>query len=180
MLRDRRRSRELSESFAVQWLKLDQLYSSKPDRQLFKEFYSGPQGKSTLHGAMLSEPLLLFETVLVEERSVLDLCDPEFTWLNRQLAELYGLQEPLQQTRTSLGEPGTHPDDKNSGRDWYRVALPDRNRGGVMTMAGPLMLTSLPFRTSPVKRGAWMLETVFNRPAGGTEGGVRAGGEQAR
>lgn len=164
MLRDRRRSRELSESFAVQWLKLDQLYSSKPDRQLFKEFYSGPQGKSTLHGAMLTEPLLLFETVLVEDRSVLDLCDPEFTWLNGQLADLYGLQEPFQQTRTAVGEPGSSANDKDAGRDWYRVALPDRNRGGVMTMAGPLMLTSLPFRTSPVKRGAWLLETVFNRP----------------
>ncbi|MEZ6056066.1 MAG: DUF1592 domain-containing protein [Planctomycetaceae bacterium] len=164
LLQDRRRSRELSESFAVQWLKLDQLYSSKPDRQLFKEFYSGPQGKSTLHGAMLTEPLLLFETVLVEDRSVLDLCDPEFTWLNGQLAELYGLQEQFQQTRMSIGEPATSVEEKNAGRDWYRVSLPDRNRGGVMTMAGPLMLTSLPFRTSPVKRGAWLLETVFNRP----------------
>ncbi|MEZ6067141.1 MAG: DUF1592 domain-containing protein [Planctomycetaceae bacterium] len=164
MLRDRRRSRELSESFAVQWLKLDQLYSSKPDRQLFKEFYSGPQGKSTLHGAMLTEPLLLFETVLVEDRSVLDLCDPEFTWLNVQLAELYGLRESLQQTRTAAGESENSAHDKDAGRDWYRVPLPDRNRGGVMTMAGPLMLTSLPLRTSPVKRGAWLLETVFNRP----------------
>jgi hypothetical protein len=164
LLQDRRRSRELSESFAVQWLKLDQLYSSKPDRQLFKEFYSGPQGKSTFHGAMLTEPLLLFETVLVEDRSVLDLCDPEFTWLNGQLAELYGLQEQLQQSRMSIGEPAASLDEKNAGRDWYRVALTDHNRGGVMTMAGPLMLTSLPFRTSPVKRGAWLLETVFNRP----------------
>jgi len=164
MLRDRRRSRELSESFAVQWLKLDQLYSSKPDRTLFKDFYSGPQGKTTLHGAMLTEPLLLFESVLVEDRSVLDLCDPKFTWLNAQLADLYGLQEPFQQARKSVGESGTPSDDKNAGWDWFRVSLPDRNRGGVMTMAGPLMLTSLPFRTSPVKRGAWLLETVFNRP----------------
>jgi mono/diheme cytochrome c family protein len=157
MLRDRRKSRELSESFAVQWLKLDQLYSAKPDRHLFKDFYSGPQGKATLHGAMLTEPLLLFETVLVENRSVVDLCDADFTWLNSQLADLYGLQEAFQlATATTM--------DKPSARDWYRVALPDRTRGGVMTMAGPLMLTSLPFRTSPIKRGAWLLETVFNRP----------------
>jgi hypothetical protein len=115
MLLDRRRSRELSESFAVQWLKLDQLHSAKPDRQLFPDFYSGPQGKSTLHGAMLTEPLLLFETVLVEDRSVLDLCDPEFSWLNGQLAGLYGLREPFQQRRMSLGEPETTPDDKNPG-----------------------------------------------------------------
>ena len=164
MLRDRRKSRELSESFAVQWLKLDQLYSAKPDRQLFKDFYSGPQGKSTLHGAMLTEPLLLFETVLVEDRSVLDLCDPDFTWLNGQLADLYGLQAQLQHTQKAVGEQGTASNDKTTSGNWYRVALPDRTRGGVMTMAGPLMLTSLPFRTSPVKRGAWLLETVFNRP----------------
>ncbi|MGE3776912.1 MAG: DUF1588 domain-containing protein, partial [Pirellulaceae bacterium] len=164
MLQNRRKSRELSESFAVQWLKLDQLYSSKPDRRLFKDFYSGPQGKSTLHGAMLTEPLLLFETVLVEDRSVLDVCDPGFTWLNKQLADLYGLQVSFHETRRSLGEPATAPDEKNVERNWYRVSLPDRSRGGVMTMAGPLMLTSLPFRTSPVKRGAWLLETIFNRP----------------
>ncbi|MCH5375644.1 MAG: DUF1588 domain-containing protein, partial [Planctomycetes bacterium] len=127
-------------------------------------FYSGPQGKSTLHASMLTEPLLLFETVLVEDRSVLDLCDSEFTWLNGQLADLYSLQEEFRQTRESLGDQADSPDGKNAGRDWYRVPLPDRNRGGVMTMAGPLMLTSLPFRTSPVKRGAWLLETVFNRP----------------
>jgi hypothetical protein len=102
--------------------------------------------------------------VLVEDRSVLDLCDPEFTWLNGQLAGLYGLREPFEQKRMSLGEPDTTPDEKNPGKYWYRVALTDHNRGGVMTMAGPLMLTSLPFRTSPVKRGAWLLETIFNRP----------------
>ncbi|MDA1054915.1 MAG: DUF1592 domain-containing protein [Planctomycetota bacterium] len=164
MLRDRRKSRELSESFAVQWLKLDQLYSAKPDRTLFKDFYAGPQGKSTLHGPMLTEPLLLFETVLVEDRSVLDLCDADFTWLNGQLADLYGLQAQFQHTQKAVGEQGTASKDKTTSGNWYRVSLPDRTRGGVMTMAGPLMLTSLPFRTSPVKRGAWLLETVFNRP----------------
>jgi len=112
---------------------------------------------------MLTEPLLLFETVLAEDRSVLDLCDPDFTWLNTQLAELYGLEEQLRQTRKLAGEQGPS-DDKNAGKYWYRVSLPDRTRGGVLTMGGPLVLTSLPFRTSPVKRGAWLLETVFNRP----------------
>ena len=54
--------------------------------------------------------------------------------------------------------------DKDAGSYWLRTPLPDRTRGGVMTMAGPLTLTSLPFRTSPIKRGAWLLGTVFNRP----------------
>jgi hypothetical protein len=164
MLLDRRRSRELSESFAVQWLKLDQLYSARPDRELFHEFYSGPQGKVTLHGAMLTEPLLLFETVLTEDRSVLDLCDPDFTWLNGQLAELYGLQKPFREAAAAAGQVAASLDEKNAGTYWYRVPLPDQTRGGVLTMGGPLVLTSLPFRTSPVKRGAWLLETAFNRP----------------
>ena len=167
MLADRSRSRELSESFAVQWLRLDQLYSSKPDREIFKSFYSGPQGKSTLHGPMMTEALLLFETVLVEDRTILDLYDPDFTWLNGQLAKLYGLQDAFEKTKAEATEDGQLADqiaEKEAGSYWLRTQLPDRTRGGVMTMAGPLTLTSLPFRTSPIKRGAWLLETVFNRP----------------
>ncbi len=167
MLADRSRSRELSESFAVQWLRLDQLYSSKPDREIFKTFYSGPQGKSTLHGPMMTEALLLFESVLVEDRTILDLYDPDFTWLNGQLANLYGLQGAFKKAKeeaTENGQLAAQIPDKEAGSYWLRTQLPDRTRGGVMTMAGPLTLTSLPFRTSPIKRGAWLLETVFNRP----------------
>lgn len=167
MLAERSHSREVSESFAVQWLRLDQLFSSKPDRKLFKKFYSGPQGKSTLHAPMMTEALLLFETVLAEDRSILDLYDPDFTWLNGQLANLYGLQEPFRKAKEVATKHGKLPDplpEKGAGAYWLRTQLPDRTRGGVMTMAGPLMLTSLPFRTSPIKRGAWLLETVFNRP----------------
>jgi uncharacterized protein YgbK (DUF1537 family)/mono/diheme cytochrome c family protein len=167
MLAERSHSRELSESFAVQWLRLDQLYSSKPDRKLFRKFYSGPQDKSTLHGPMMTEALLLFETVLVEDRSILDLYDPDFTWLNQQLAKLYGLEESYNEARSAAASAGLVPEtlqDRSVGKTWFRTPLPDRTRGGVMTMAGPLTLTSLPFRTSPIKRGAWLLETVFNRP----------------
>jgi hypothetical protein len=167
MLSDRRRSRELSESFAAQWLRLDQLYTAKPDRKLFNDFYSGPQGKATMHAAMMIEALLLFETVMTEDRTVLDLIDPDFTWLNDKLATHYGLDEPYRATAAKAKQTGEVPSEiseKIAGQFWYRVPLPDRQRGGVMTMAGPLTLTSLPFRTSPVKRGAWILETIFNRP----------------
>jgi hypothetical protein len=85
MLRDPR-VRELAESFAVQWMRLDQLYTAKPDPQLFRGFYYGQQGKRTLHGPMLVEALLLFDTVLVEGRSVLDFVNADYTWLSRQLA----------------------------------------------------------------------------------------------
>jgi len=167
MLAKRSHARELSESFAVQWLRLDQLYSSKPDRKLFKKFYSGPQGKSTLHGPMMIEALLLFETVMAEDRSILDLYDPDFTWLNLQLAKLYDLEDSYNAARSSAAAAGLVPEtlqDRSVAKTWFRTPLPDRTRGGVMTMAGPLTLTSLPFRTSPIKRGAWLLETVFNRP----------------
>jgi Protein of unknown function (DUF1592)/Protein of unknown function (DUF1588)/Protein of unknown function (DUF1585)/Protein of unknown function (DUF1595)/Protein of unknown function (DUF1587)/Planctomycete cytochrome C len=164
MLRDPK-SCELSESFATQWLRLDQLYTSKPDRDLFPSFYAGPQGKSTLHGAMLTEALLLFETVHVEDRSILDFINAEYSWLNPGLAKLYGIpfkseteesmaaSDTTRELKTKKDEPG-----------WRRVALPDAQRGGFITMAAPLVVTSLPFRTSPVKRGAWLLETIFYRP----------------
>lgn len=166
MLQDPR-SRELSESFAVQWLRLDQLSTSKPDRDLFKSFYSGPQGKSTLHGAMLTEALLLFETVQVEDRSILDFIAADYTWLNRGLAKLYAIRlsdEPQVAVASAGDDPTREVKAKGDSGQWHRVKLTDTNRGGFAGMAAPMVITSLPFRTSPVKRGAWLLETLFNRP----------------
>jgi mono/diheme cytochrome c family protein len=155
------RSREMSESFATQWLRLDQFMTAKPDPNLFKGFYSGPQGKVTLHGSMLVEALLLFETVLVEDRSILDLLDADYTWLNVRLAKLYGIDVAALAGKT--GNSNVLIDAKQNSQ-WLRVPLKDKQRGGYMTMGGPLTVTSLPTRTSPVKRGAWLLETLFNRP----------------
>lgn len=165
LLRDGK-SRELSESFAVQWLRLDQLYTSKPDRDLFKSFYSGPKDKATLHGSAMVEALLLFETVLAEDRSILDFISPDYTWLNPGLAKLYDIPLGDEAVVTaSTGDGNRELKKKNDlGSQWRRVNLDDANRGGFMTMAAPMVVTSLPFRTSPVKRGAWLLETIFNRP----------------
>ncbi|MEZ6110314.1 MAG: DUF1592 domain-containing protein [Pirellulaceae bacterium] len=163
---DDRRSRELSESFATQWLRLDQLYTAKPDRQMFKSFYAGPQGKSTLHAELLVEALLLFETVLVEDRGILDFVDADYTWLNARLANHYGLSADPENTAdpSAATNREVKTNDKSSANLWRRVSLDDRQRGGYLTMAGPMTVTSLPFRTSPVKRGAWLLETIFHRP----------------
>ena len=165
MLKDPR-SRELSESYAVQWLRLDQLHTAKPDRDLFPAFYSGPQGKSTLHGATLAEALLLFETVQVEDRGILDFLAADYTWLNSPLARLYGLAldsgDSVPEVAANTNRELKTKNDKAAL--WRRVKLADASRGGFMTMAAPLVVTSLPFRTSPVKRGAWLLETLFNRP----------------
>ena len=157
------KSRELSESFATQWLRLDQLYTSKPDGDLFKAFYSGPQGKSTLHGAMLTEALLLFETVHIEDRGILDFIAADYTWLSSSLGKLYGLNATPDQVELAQQDT-TREVKKEVTGGWQRVTLTDARRGGFMTMAAPMTITSLPFRTSPVKRGAWLLETVFNRP----------------
>ena len=165
MLKDPR-SRELSESFATQWLRLDQLQSAKPDAALFKSFYSGPQNKGTLHGAALAEALLLFETVHVEDRSILDFLAADYTWLNSQLSRLYDLPLAGDEAEPEVAA-GTNRELKqksDKAANWRRVKLTDAKRGGYMTMAAPMIVTSLPFRTSPVKRGAWILETIFNRP----------------
>ena len=168
MLRDKR-VRELSDSFAVQWLRLDQLFASKPDRDLFPGFYSGPQGKTTLHGPALVEPILLFETILIEDRSILDFLDADYTYLNDGLRKLYGMpawqRSPEQQAALdALPDRDRRRALSREAIIWRRTEIDDPNRGGVMTMAGPLIVTSLPTRTSPVKRGAWILETIANRP----------------
>jgi hypothetical protein len=168
MVRDPK-ARELSESFSVQWLRLDQLYTSKPDRQLFPQFYAGPQGKATLHGSQLVEALLLFETVLIEDRSILDFVAADYTWLNPAMAKLYGIDRSTSEPEEGPAAGGVtnrelKTNDKDANHQWQRVRLPDATRGGYLTMSAPLTVTSLPFRTSPVKRGAWLLETVFHRP----------------
>lgn len=146
MLKDAR-VRELSENFYVQWLRLRELWSAQPDAKQFRAFYDGPQGKRTLAPEMFCEALLLFETVLVEDRSVLELVHADHTYVNSRLANLYGID-------------GLEGDDAQ----WERVELPDARRGGVLTMGATLTLTSFPHRTSPIRRGAWFLETFFNRP----------------
>jgi hypothetical protein len=166
LLRDPK-ARELSESFAVQWLRLDQLSTAKPDTDLFKAFYSGPQGKDTLHSAMLIEALLLFETVLIEDRSILEFIGADYTWLNPRLARAYGLAPASSAPAPIPAGAGNRELREAANRAanvWRRTALTDATRGGFITMGAPLTVTSLPFRTSPVKRGAWLLETIFNRP----------------
>ena len=172
MLRDPR-ARELSHSFAAQWLRLDQLHTAQPDRDLFPRFYRGAQGKDTLHASLLVEALLLFETVMIEDRSIIELIDADYTWLNPRLIAHYDLEAVAAPVVGSIaggdavataGNRETPGIGSIKDNQWFRVPLDDRRRGGILTMGGPLTVTSLPFRTSPIKRGAWLLETVFNRP----------------
>lgn len=163
MLRDPK-SKELSDSFAYQWLRLNVLLGSAPNERRFDAFYSGPQCKTTMAAPLLQETLLLFETCLIENLPVFDLIDPDFTWLNPALIQYYGFEE-----RFADHLAASETVDKNGRKrldqsKWFRCELPDRTRGGILCMGSTLTLTSLPLRTSPVYRGAWVAEVVFNRP----------------
>ncbi|QDT37872.1 DUF1592 domain-containing protein [Stratiformator vulcanicus] len=157
---------ELAESFAVQWLDLNTLISVRPDRKAFRNFYRGE--KATLTMPYMIEALLLFETVLAEDRSVVDLIDPGFTYVDEWIAEVYGLKDELHAAYPEqFGEDAKKLEKKRKwgkAPSFFRLKLPDGRRGGVLGMGATLTLTSFPERTSPVKRGAWVLETVFNRP----------------
>jgi mono/diheme cytochrome c family protein len=138
MLRDPR-SRALAENFAVQWLQLRRLETQLPDPKRFPSF------DEPLRKAMLEEAVLLFDAVVREDRSVMDLLGADFTFLNARLARHYGI-------------PGVE------GPEMRRVALSDPRRGGVLTMAAVLTATSNPTRTAAVKRGKWVLETILGTP----------------
>jgi len=152
---DDSRIRELSENFAAQWLKLSQVLTSRPDEARFSKYYEAGDAdtKTTAGVDMMIEPVLVFETVMIEDRSILDFIAADYTYLNPRLAAIYNYESLLDTTASA-----------NADIVWHRVHLPDSTRGGLITMGAPLLFTSFPLRTSPVRRGAWILETVFNRP----------------
>ena len=98
----------------------------------------------------MSEPLLLFETVFVEDRSVIDLVDPKFTWESEMLRANYaGHSRAAGDVQVQL---------------FRRVPLTDPRRGGVITNAAVMTMTSTPTRTQPITRGAWVNTVIFNDP----------------
>jgi hypothetical protein len=133
------KARALVENFAGQWLQLRNLKSATPDPGLFPSF------DELLRTAMLRETELFFETIVKEDRSVLDFLDADFTFLNERLARHYGI-------------------DGVKGDEFRRVSLAGGPRGGVLTQASILTITSNPTRTSPVKRGKWILENILGTP----------------
>lgn len=156
------RSKELSDSFAYQWLRLNVLLGSQPNKRRFSDFYIGQKG--TMAAPLMQETLLLFETCLIENRPLFDLIDPDFTWLNPALIQYYDLEDSFShhlEAAESVDKNGRKRLDQNR---WFRCKLPDRTRGGILTMGSTLTLTSLPLRTSPVYRGSWVAEVIFHRP----------------
>jgi len=150
------RARSLIQNFVTQWLQIQRLDSLAPDNKLFPTF------SPALRRSMLQETELFADAVLRENRSILELIDAEFTFLNEPLAKHYGIADTA---GNWLGQPPTKPDGKPiQGEGFQRVALQDRNRGGLLTQASILTVTSNPTRTSPVKRGRWILEQILGAP----------------
>jgi hypothetical protein len=155
MLADPRAS-SLVENFATQWLQLQRIEFISPDGALFPGF------NQELRAAMLRETELFIESVFREDRSILDLIDADYTFLNEPLARHYGIADT---NGTWTGQQPVKPGGRPiQGGDFQRVSLPDRVRGGLLTQASVLTVTSNPTRTSPVKRGRWVLEQILGNP----------------
>ena len=133
------KSRALVDNFASQWLQTRNLDLVTPDKATFPAF------DDALRAAMRRETEMFFETVLREDRSVQDFIDGNYTFLNERLARHYGISGI-------------------SGPEFQRVSLKGTPRGGVITHASVLTITSNPTRTSPVKRGKWVLENLLGTP----------------
>jgi hypothetical protein len=134
------RSATLGEHFAGQWLQVRALESAAPDREKFPDF------DHYLRTSMRRETELFVAAIVREDRSILDFLDGRFTYLNERLARHYGI----------AGVAGT---------EFRRVALPaDGVRGGVITQASVLTVSSYATRTSPVLRGRWILDNILAAP----------------
>jgi mono/diheme cytochrome c family protein len=127
------------DNFVGQWLELRNLNEVKPAPEKFPTF------DNELRAAMKKETQLFFESVVKQDRSILDFIDSDYTFLNERLAKHYGI-------------PGV------TGNEFRRVELHTPQRGGLITMASVLTVSSYPTRTSPVIRGKYLLENFLNAP----------------
>jgi Protein of unknown function (DUF1592)/Protein of unknown function (DUF1588)/Protein of unknown function (DUF1587)/Protein of unknown function (DUF1585)/Protein of unknown function (DUF1595)/Planctomycete cytochrome C len=133
------RARALVTNFAGQWLYLRDLKSANPDSTEFPDF------DDNLRQAFQRETEMLFESILREDRSVLDLLDADYTFVNERLAKHYGI-------------PNVY------GPDFRRVQIPNDARRGLLGQGSMLLVTSNANRTSPVLRGKWILENLLGSP----------------
>ena len=134
------RSRALTDHFAAQWLRFGEIRSVAVDIRRFPAFFN-----LGLRERFYDETARAFDSIVREDRSVLELLDCDSTFLDAELAKHYGIE-------------GVAPGPMR------RVALHDRRRGGLLGMGSILTITSFPLRTSPVLRGKWILETLLDDP----------------
>ena len=147
---------ELARDFGSQWLQIQRIATVTPDPERFPTF-----GRR-LRAAMLKETELFLESIFREDRSVLDLLDADYTFLNQELANHYGITDTQ---GNWMGQQKTVPGGEAiKGKAFRRVAVQGASRGGILTHASVLTVTSNPTRTSPVKRGRWVLEQILGSP----------------
>ena len=133
------RSEALGERFAGQWLRLQDIDKVHPDPNFYPNF------DDNVAHAMVKETEMFFNSLVREDRSVLDLFRADYTFVNERLARHYGI-------------PGV------SGDTFRRVQYPDATRRGILGEGSVLVQTSLANRTSPVLRGKWVMEVLMNTP----------------
>jgi mono/diheme cytochrome c family protein len=138
MLADRR-SMAMIANFAEQWLFLRNLKTAVPDLQAFPDF------DDNLRQAMKEETTLFFDSIMREDRSVVDLLNADYTFVNERLARHYGIPQIY-------------------GDQFRRVTVPNEERRGLLGQASILTITSYPNRTSPVQRGKWILTNLLGIP----------------
>ncbi len=138
MLKDPK-AESLSTRFGSQWLRLQDLDKIHPDALLF------PYYDNSLAEALKKETELFFDSVVREDRSIIDLLTADYTFVNERIARHYGL-------------PGVN------GPEFRRVSLTDENRRGLLGHGSILALTSVADRTSPVLRGKWIMEVLLASP----------------
>tara|TARA_Y100000746_G_scaffold55455_1_gene44760 strand:+ start:9758 stop:11647 length:1890 start_codon:yes stop_codon:yes gene_type:complete len=131
------KSKALFDGFGAQWLRLNNLENQVFDMEIF------PDMTLSLRMAMIDEARLFFRSIIKENKSVIEFVDSDYTFLNEQLSKLYGITESV------------------IGEDMRRVKLTNPNRGGIIGMPATLASTSFSNRTSPVRRGVWVLEQVL-------------------
>ena len=141
------RSRSLVENFAGQWLQLRNLANVSPNPRRFPKF------TKELRADMRRETELLFETILKEDRPLIEFLSADYTFVNQRLAEHYNME-------------GIR------GDEFRRVPVNAEQRGGLLGQASILTVTSNPTRTSPVKRGKWILENLLASPPPPAPAGV--------
>jgi mono/diheme cytochrome c family protein len=155
MLKDPK-AQSLVDNFALQWLQLRRLKSFAPDPKMFPAF------NDQLRNAMLMETEMFVGEIFRDDHSILDLIDGDFTYLNEPLARLYGISDT---NGNRNGQKPAKPGGKPIPRTGFvRVNLAGSDRGGLLTQASILTVTSNPTRTSPVKRGRWVLEQMLGTP----------------
>jgi hypothetical protein len=139
MLRDPK-AHALVENFGGQWLQTRKLESVKPDRKRFPEF------DEYLRLSMQQETELFFQSIMQDDRSILDFIVADYTFLNERLARFYKIPNV-------------------TGTEFRKVTYPaDAHRSGLLGQAGILTISSYANRTSPVIRGKWVLDNIVGTP----------------